>query len=214
MEDRCLFARLMMVCESQQEINLQDAIGTYEISLMPRSLFAADGEMLHCLTNSTLMTLIEKEAPAVDSSNVLPDVRVRKKVVIFDGMAELQSFDKPAVITTCVHLAEHFTEKVLQMYFESDELHLVFDRYDFPLSLKSGTRVRRQGDQHPVYYHVTDSTHIAKVPMKRLLSHKRTKMELTEYLSAKVIQRSECMGKNVIVAWGVTVKELTLMLRT
>ena len=153
----------MMVCQSRPEINLQEAIGTYEFSLMPRSLFIVDGEMLHCLKKSTLMTLIEKEAPAVDSSNVLSDVRV---------------------------------EKVLQKYFESDELHLVFDRYDFPLSLKSATRVRRQGDQHPVYYHVTDSTHIAKVPMKRLLSHKRSKMELTEYLSVKVIQRSECMGKN------------------
>ena len=167
---------------------------------MPRSLFAADGEMLHCLTKSTLMTLIEKEA--IDSSNALSDVRVRKKVVIVDGMAEVQSLDKPAVITSCAHLAEHFTEKVLQKYFESDELHLVFDRYDVPFSLKSATRVRRQGDQQPIYYRVTDSTHIAKVPMKRLLSHERTKMELTEYLSAKMIQRSECMGKNVIVAWG------------
>ena len=60
-------------------------------------------------------------------------------MVIVYGMAELQSLDKPAVITTCAHLAEDFTEKVLQKYFESDELHLVFDRYDFPLSLKSAT---------------------------------------------------------------------------
>ena len=201
-EGRCLFARLMMVSQSRPQINLQEAIGTYEFSLMPKSLFAADGEMLHYLTKSTLMTLIEKEAPAVDSSNVLSEVRVLKKVVIVDGMAELQSLDKPAVITTCVNLAEHLTEKVLQKFFESDELHLVFDKYDFPLSLKSATRVRRQGDQHPVYYRVTDSTHIAKVPMKRLLSHKRTKMELTEYLSAKVIQGSKCMGRIVIVAWG------------
>ena len=148
------------------------------------------------------MTLTEKEAPAVDSSNVMSDVRVRKKVVIVDGMAELQSLDKPAVITTCAHLAEHFTEKVLQKYFESDELHLVIDRCDSPPSLKSATRVRRQGKQHPVYYRVTDSTHIAKLLVKHLLSDKRTKMELTEHLSAKVIQRSECMGKNVIVAWG------------
>ena len=190
----------MMVCQSRPEINLQEAIGTYELSLMPRSLFAADGEMLHCLTKSTLMTLIEKEA--IDSSNVLSDLRVRKKVVIADGMAEVQSLDKPPVITSCAHLAEHFTEKVLQKYYESDELHLVFDRYDVPFSLKSATRVRRQGDQQPIYYPVTDSTHIAKVPMKRLLSHERTKVELTEYLSAKMIQRSECMGKNVIVAWG------------
>ena len=85
------------------------------------------------------MTLIEKETPAVDSSNVLSDVRVRKKVVIVSGMAELQSLDKPAVITTCAHLAEHFTEKVLKKHFESDELHLVFDRHHFPLSLKSAT---------------------------------------------------------------------------
>ena len=199
-EDRCLFARLMMVCQSRPEINLQEAIGTYELSQMPRSLFAADGEMLHCLTKSTLMTLIEKEA--IDSSNVLSDVRVRKKVVIVDGMAEVQPLDKPAVITSCARLAEHFTEKVLQKYFESDELHLVFDRYDVPFSLKSATQVRRQSDQQSVYYRVTDSTHIAKGTMKRLLSHERTKMELTEYLSAKMIQRSECMGKNVIVAWG------------
>ena len=62
------------------------------------------------------MTLTEKEAPAVDSSNVMSDVRVREKVVIVDGMAELQSLDKPAVITTYAHLAEYFTEKVLQKY--------------------------------------------------------------------------------------------------
>ena len=76
------------------------------------------------------------------------------------------------------------------------------DRCDFPLSLKSATRVRRQGEQQSVYYRVTDSTHFAKVLVKPLLSDKRTKMELTEYLSAKVVQRSECMGKNIIVAWG------------
>ena len=174
-EDQCLFARLMMVCQSRPEITLEEAIGTYEFSLVPRSLFAADGEMIHCLTKSTLTTSIEKETPAVDSSDVLSDVRVRKKVVIVDGMAELQSFDKPAVITTCPHLAEHFTEKVLQKYFERDELHLVFYRYDFSLSLKSATRARRQGHQHPVYYRVTRSTHIAKVHYSSEISDQRTR---------------------------------------
>ena len=154
-KDRCLFVCLMMVCQSRPEINLQEAIGTYEFPWhQGRFLQQMVLKMLHCLTKSTLMTLTEKEAPAVDSSNVMSDVRVRKKVVIVDGiMAELQSLDKPAVITTYAYLAEYFTEKVLQKYFESDELHLVIDRCDFPLSLKSATRVRRQGEQHPVYYH-------------------------------------------------------------
>lgn len=114
---------------------------------------------------------------------------VRKKIVIADGMAQLQLLDKPAIITTCAHLAEQFTERVLEKYSHSDELHLVFERYDIPLSLKSATRVRRQGDQHPVYYRITDSTHIAKVTMKRLLSHEKPKMELTDRTS-------------VVVAWG------------
>ena len=112
---------------------------------------------------------------------------VRKKVVAVDGMAELQSLDKPAIIKTCAHLDEHFTEQVLKKNSDSDESHLVFDRYDIPFSIKSSNRVRRQGNQHPVYYRIlTDSTHIAKVTMKRLVSHERAEMELTEYLSANL----------------------------
>ena len=53
-----------------------------------------------------------------------------------------------------------------------------------------------------MYYRITDSTHIAKITMKRLLSHERTKMELAEYLSAKVFQRSDDRGTSVVVAWG------------
>ena len=56
------------------------------------------------------MSLIEKEGPTVSSGDVPPEAEVRKKVVIADGMAELQSLDKPTIITTCAHLAEHFTE--------------------------------------------------------------------------------------------------------
>ena len=38
--------------------------------------------------------------------------------------------------------------------------------------------------------------------MKRLLSHEKNKMELTEYLSAKIIQKSEQRATSVVVAWG------------
>ena len=33
---------------------------------------------------------------------------------------------------------------------QSDEIHVVFDRYDIEQSLKSATRVQRQGGQDPV----------------------------------------------------------------
>ena len=74
----------------------------------------------------------------------------------------------------------------MQTHTVSNEVRLIFDRFDLPFSLKVATGVRRQGSQAPVYYHITDKTHIAKVPMKRLLSHAKTKMELTIYLGKKI----------------------------
>ena len=202
-EDRCLFARMMMVCKSRPEIDIKEAVGIYEFSLVPRSLFSEDGTMLHVSTKSALMNIIEKQTPAIDSNSECREApAVRMKVSIIDGMAELQSLNNPAGITSCSQLADHFTDQLLQKNDGSDEIHLVFDRYDFPLSLKYATRVRRQGDQDPVYYGITDSTHIGKVQMKRLLSHNKTKMELTEYLAKKALERAESQWKALCCRLG------------
>ena len=201
-EDRSLFARMMVVCRSRPEINLQESIGIHEFTVVPRSLFAADGSMLHCSNKSALMGLLENEAPASTTSNEPTTEPVTKKIDIVDGMAELQSLDKLATITTCADLAEHFTETILRKHRTCYELHLVFDRYDVPLSLKSATRVRRQGNEQPVFYRITDTTFIAKVPLKRLLAHTRTKMELTKFLAANVLRISEQREINVVVAWA------------
>ena len=59
-EDRSLSARLMMVCNSRQDVDIIDAVSLYEFTVVPRSLFAADGTMLHCSRKSTLMHILEK----------------------------------------------------------------------------------------------------------------------------------------------------------
>ena len=94
--------------------------------------------------------------------------------------------------------------QLLQKCTESDEIYVVFDRYDVELSQKSVTWVRSQGGQDPVYYRIADSTHIGKVPMKKLLSHNKTKMQLTEYLARKalVIDHAEIIEKRLVAAWG------------
>jgi len=149
------------------------------------------------------MAIIEKQTLTTHPSTEFGEVpAVQEKVSIVDGMTELQSLHKPTWIATCSQLAEHFTDHLFQQYIESDEIHLVFDRYDVPMSLKSATRVRRQGFQDPVYYRITDSTHIGKLQMKRLLSHNNTKMELTEYLARKTLEHAETKGKRLVVAWG------------
>ena len=108
--------------------------------MVSRALFAADGTMLHCSTKSALMTLIEKKISTItpiDAPTTAP--LMRNKVVIADGMAELQSLKKAATNTTSAHLADHFTNQHFQEYSDSHEVHLVFDRYDVALSLKSAT---------------------------------------------------------------------------
>ena len=86
-------------------------------------------------------------------------------VAIIDGMAELQSLGKPHWVSSCEKLAKHFNDCLFHKYRDSDEVRLVFDRYDLP-SLKTATRAQRQGTTDPVYYCITDSTQIAKVNMK------------------------------------------------
>ena len=57
------------------------------------------------------------------------------------------------------------------------------------MSLKEATRKKRQRDQDPIYYRITDSTDISKASMKKLLSHTKTKHELTIYLANKAIEQ-------------------------
>ena len=122
------------------------------------------------------------------------------KVAIVDGMAKVQSHEKPEWIKNCRDLAEHFRNRLLVKYNDLQELHIIFDRCDVPSSLKSATRVKRQGGHAPIYYHITDSTHIAKVPMKKLLAHSKTKGELTTFLAKNV--KDNANGRQVVVAWG------------
>ena len=63
-----------------------------------------------------------------------------------------------------------------------------------------------------MYYRISDSTHIAKVPLKRLLSHTKTKIELAAYLAQKVKLYAGQSGKQLVVAsvkqrtktWGIS----------
>lgn len=59
-EDRCLFARMIVICKSRPEIDIEEAVGVHDFSVVPRSIFAADGNMLHCSAKSALMSILEK----------------------------------------------------------------------------------------------------------------------------------------------------------
>ena len=108
-EDRNLFARMMLVCKSRPDIDIKEAVGTYEFSVVPRSLFAADVTLLHCSQKSALMDLFEKlpvdahedNDTGVNWSHQHTEVQLRVSVV--DAMAEVQCLDQPGWVRT-VHI--------------------------------------------------------------------------------------------------------------
>ena len=205
-EDRNLFARMMVICKSRPEIDIQEAVGTYEFTVVPRSMFATDGEMLHCPAKSVLMSILEKLPAKTDDCRAVSQDATsqgeRMQVCIIDAMAEVQSLDKQDWIKSFSQLADHFAWRIFEKYGDNDEIRLIFDRYDLPSSLKEANRKKRLGNHDPVYYRVTSTTHIAKVPMKKLLSHAKTKSELTEYLAERTIEHAERNGTRAVVVYG------------
>jgi hypothetical protein len=165
-------------------------------------MFAADRTMLRCAMKSNLMHILEQlpadveHTTGIDTDGNIAEVddESGESMVVVDAMAEMQSMDEPEWVKNCVDLAGHFTSRAFAAY---RELRLMFDRYDVPMSLKTPTRAKRQSGQAPVIiylYHITDSTNIAKVPLKKPLSHVNTWMEL---------------AKTLVVAWEVNVEQRT-----
>ena len=118
-------------------------------------------------------------------------------------MGELQCLDKSDRIKSCAQLADHFVNTIEQTYGRKDEVRLIFDRYDVPVSLKEAKRENRQGGQGAVFYRITDSTDISNAEMKRLLSHTKTKMKLIIFLAYKAMKDFRIQDRRrFVVAWG------------
>ena len=59
-EDRGLYARLLIEADSSKEVSLDSVLITHELSVVPRSLFSADGLLHQCLLQSAVMTFLKK----------------------------------------------------------------------------------------------------------------------------------------------------------
>ena len=131
---------------------MPETIELHEFAQVPRSMFAADGSILHCSSKSALMATLEKLPPRSPNqrgsdSTTTAITGPHLKVTFIDGMAELQCLDKPDWDKNCTQLAEHFVATVQQKYGRRNEVCLIFDRYDVTTSLTDATREKRQCGQ-------------------------------------------------------------------
>ena len=136
--------------------------------------------MLECLPDSTDNADLESGHAGELSMENSHEMDHASPVV--DEMAKVQSMGKPDWVLNCSQLADHFTSHILDKHGSMNEVRVIFELYDVQHSLKQSIRDRILGSQTAVSYHITDSTNISKILMKRLLSHWDTKKELTGYI--------------------------------
>ena len=202
-------SRFIIASRVRQEIDLPDIFGNHEFTLLPRSIFSRDGNLLVCTDKSEVVAKVEtlmvgnenlddeEEGDNGDEeliSSVIEQIitsvediveTVQEKAIILDGMALVNKLKKTPFVRNCSDLSELFLQR-LEIETEGfDTVILLFDRY-LEQSLKEMTRKKRNNDE-ATRYKVNDETNIEKVTLKKFLSHWQTKQELTEYLGGKAV---------------------------
>ena len=212
--DRALFARFLVVILPRPDLDIKETISTFELAEYPRALFFSDGSLRLCATKSKLMNILESLLPAQQqpqTSTVQPHSAdpSSRQVVIIDAMAVVQAMGKPPWVRNGRDLASHFIEVIDSKSEGATEVHVVFDRYDIPNSLKEGTRQKRTGTSRAVVYKITVDAVIDKITMKDLLSCSQNKETLAIFLAAQLIEckkdsqttyvvtsKADCMASN------------------
>ena len=158
--------------------------------------------------NQAIQLPLEVAETAVENTNIDPaDESSAHRVIIIDGMAEVNSVTKTEQMKACQDFADAFLQKIYNMTSHYDEVRLVFDRY-INSSLKEQMRTKRTKGKS-TYYHVKDNTLIQNISLKDFLSDIRTKGELVEYLADKVLSHSKSCNntlKKVMVTSGTQTK--------
>ena len=115
-EERELFGRFLIIQGSRPELvpKLEDAIGEYEMSVVPRSLCAVDGSLYIPTDKACLMHVIEaaKTEPRVPDLPETTTVDYRDRALVVDAMAVVQSMKKNPTMRTLADLKETFVKRI------------------------------------------------------------------------------------------------------
>ena len=191
-EERQLLGKFLVIYQSRPELlpNLPGTIGKYETAVTPRSMFSADGALLIPEDKNSFMQAIEEavfpEQLTIpkEETEVVPleieydvgneslcqsepsDINLEEElqVIIFDGMAVLQSMKKNPTMQKIFDLADQFVKRVRRMMKDYLEGWVLFDKY-LENSLKMNTRKQRGGTQN-FAFSIHDEMNISKLSLK------------------------------------------------
>lgn len=209
-EERELLGRFLIIQGSRPELvpKLEETIGDYEMSVVPRSLVTVDGSLYIPTDKASLMHAVEgaktESAPAPVPDIAMADCPIRvAQVLIVDAMAVLQCMKKTPTMRKISDLSEAFIKRIEGMMVGYDEGRVVFDRY-IDQSLKNQTRQKRAVTSTEYEIH---SEMKLTMSLKELLSASRTKSSLTAMLAEGLLKYySRNSTFKLVVVYGTKIK--------
>ena len=123
-EDRALFGRMAIIAKSRPELNIRETIGEYELSVVPRSLFAPDGTMLYCSNKSVLSRCVIENSNIADSIPSYVTQKLNRSIIV-DAMAEVQCLEKDDTVEPCADLASVFVSHIFGK-FSADKDNILY----------------------------------------------------------------------------------------
>lgn len=203
-EERELLSRFLIIQRSRPELvpKLEETIGEYEMSVVPRSLCAVDGSLYVPTDKASLMHAIE----GVESQSIEPapclNTAGLPRVLVVDAMAVLQSMKKTSSMRSLADLQEAFIKRIEWMLNGYSEGRIVFDRY-LDQSLKNKTRQKRATTHIDFEIH---SKMKLTMSIKELLSSTKTKRDLTAMLAKGLMECNKHDKVKLVVVYENTVK--------
>ena len=210
-EDRALMGRCLIIGQSRPELipNLETMVGTYEMSVMPRSIFAPDGTLLLTSDKASLMHVIEAQPHAQPPEEDQPTNKPR--TVIIDAMCIVQAMKKTPFMKKMSDMKKSFINSIKTRIHRGSytEARVLFDQY-LDNSLKDKTRAKRSTatdcSSVIVGYDIHDEMSIKTIPLRDLLASSKTKGQLTRYFAEGLLQEFAGMTDiRMIVSYDTTI---------
>ena len=166
---------------------MEDIVGDYEMSVIPRSNFSPDGSMLLTVDKSSLMTLIIKQTP-LQVETPLPGNR--PQVLIIDAMPEVKSLIKQATTTRLDSFIQRVNRKIQKTNYS--EVYTAFVEWSEE-SLKDKTRVKRAAnqpgsDEQGPGFDMHDGMCLKKTSVADLLATNKSKTQTAEYFAKSLVK--------------------------
>ena len=170
--DRELFGRLLVISKDRN-VDLKELF-SFELTSIPQSSVNSDGSLSKTNKAQTLRDL-ESHVQATNRDHLMELMNKSDTGVFVDHMACVKKLSSWAGINTFGDLYAGLTNFVQEAFKEGDIVHIVSDKYDAPLSIKSGERIRRGNIAGSPEIVVHSEKQVLPRNMKTYLANPKTK---------------------------------------